>query len=425
MLSRFELPYIPPRQIVGATLIVVGVTLAFWLLYRFHLVAIIFFLAIMISTAIQPATRRLSQLGAPRSVSVVAVYLVLLTLLAGFAWLLAPLILTQMTRLAATLPELYAEARNALLDNRSLFVWRLGLALPEQLPVVGLAPLGNGDVATAVRQGMDALGLFMKTLFAVAAVLTLTFYWTLDGQRVIRSLLLWLPLAQRETARDFIEEAQTKVGAYLVGQTLLCLSIGVMALIVYLILDLPYALPLAIVAGVMEVIPFLGPVLGALPAVIIAYSINPVLALWVVIAMIVIQQLENSVLVPHIMNRSLGVHPLATLLTFTAFGLLFGIMGALVAIPIAAIGQLVFDRSFAAESPTPVGRDQVSVLRYEVQDLMQDIRKQIRFKQADASVESDQIEDLLETIAADLDHALALNRPQIIGGEPGRQGERA
>lgn len=403
---------IKPRQVVAATLIVIAIALAFWLLYRFHHVIIIFFAALVLSTAIQPVTRRMHQFGMPHAVGVVIVYLFFLLALAGFFWLLAPLALTQATRLAATLPDLYAAGREAMLANPSFFIWRLALVLPEQLPVVGLASFENGDVATAVKQGLEATGLLLKTLFAIAAVLVLTFYWTLDGQRTIRSLLLWLPLQHRQGVRDFISEAENRVGAFVVGQLLLSTSIGVMALVVYLLFDLPYAFGLAIVAGLMELIPFLGPVLGALPAVIVAYSVDPTKAIWVVIATIIIQQLENNLLAPRIMKRSVGVNPLVTMLSILAFGLLFGVAGALVAIPMAAILQLVFDRFFTANQDTPAGRDHVSLLRYEVQDLVQDIRKRIRYKEDSASAESDRLEDILETIAADLDHALVVARQE-------------
>lgn len=412
-----NLPQLQIRQIVAATLIVVAVGLAFWLLYRFHQVVIIFFVAVVVSTAIQPLARRLHRFGIPRAGSVVLVYLFLLAALAGFVWLLAPLALAQATRLAATLPDAYAAAREAMLTNQSFFIWRLALVMPEQLPVVGLASFENGDVTTAVQQGAGAATLLLKSLFGVTAVLVLAFYWTLDKEVTIRSLLLWLPLSWRESARDFVTEAEARVGAFVTGQALLSVTIGSMALVAYLLLDLPYAVGLAVVAGVFELVPILGPVLGAVPALIVAYSVDPVKAIWVIAATIIIQQLENSLLLPRIMNRSVGVHPLVTLLSIMAFGLLFGIAGALVAIPIAAVLQLVFERTFTAEQAAPDGRDQLSVLRYEVQDLVQDIRKQIRFKEAAASAESDQIEDLLETIAADLDQVLVINRQRAAGSQ--------
>jgi predicted PurR-regulated permease PerM len=422
-MSALDLFKFKPSQVVAATLIVIAITLAFGLLYRFHHVIIIFFAAVVLSTAIQPVARWMHQFGLPRPASVVVVFLILLAALASFVWLLAPLALAQATHLAAALPELYGEGRNAMLQNPSFFAWRLGVALPAELPVVGLASFENGEVTTAVKQSTEAAGLFLKALFTVGAVMVLTFYWTLDGERTIRSLLLWLPTQRRQGIREFITEAEYRVGAFVVGQLLLSASIGVMALAVYSLLNLPYAFGLAIVAGLMELIPFLGPLLGALPAVIIAYSVDPTKAIWVVVATIVIQQLENNLLAPRIMKRSVGVNPLVTVLAILAFGLLFGVAGALVAIPMAAILQLVFDRFFTASQDAPAGRDHVSLLRYEVQDLVQDIRKRIRHKEDSASDESDRLEDILETIATDLDHVLVVVRQEIgdsgLGGEQG------
>lgn len=409
-MSRFELPALSPRQIVAGTLLVLAIALGFWLLYRFHQVAIIFFAAVVISTAIQPIVRYLHGWGLPRPVSVAIVFFVLLAALGGFVWLLAPLALAQGTHLAAALPEWYGEARNAMLQNPSFFIWRLAVALPAELPVIGLASFENGEAATAVSQGSEAIGLFLKTLFGLVAVLVLTFYWTLDGQRTIRSLLLWLPQEKREGARSFVAEAENRVGAFVVGQLLLSLSVGSMALVAYALLDLPYAFGLAIVAGVMELIPFIGPALGALPAIVVAYSVDPTKAIWVIGATLIIQQLENNLLVPRIMKRSVGVNPLVTMLAILAFGLLFGVAGALVAIPLTAVLQLIFDRFVLTKQGAPDGRDQVSLLRYEAQELVQDIRKRIRHKELDASVESDELDDVLEAIANDLDSALALAR---------------
>jgi predicted PurR-regulated permease PerM len=236
----------------------------------------------------------------------------------------------------------------------------------------------------------------------------------LDGQRAIRAILLWLPISRRENAREFIAEAEARVGAFIVGQVILCFSIGLMALAVYSLLDLPYALGLAILTGVLEIAPYFGPVLAAIPVIIIAYSVDPMTAVWALIATTAIQQFEGNVLAPRVMRRSVGVHPMVTLLSMTAFGLLFGLAGALVAIPLAAVLQLIFERFVVAKQELPDGRDEVSLLRYEVQDLVQDIRKRIRHKDAAASAESDQLEDSLEMIAADLDSLLVISRQAAV-----------
>ncbi len=128
------------------------------------------------------------------------------------------------------------------------------------------------------------------------------------------------------------------------GQGLLCLSIGVAAFIAYLLIGLPYTLVLAIFAAVMELVPIFGPALGAGPALSVALSISPDKAIWVVIATLLIQLMENVFLVPRIMKSSTGVNPILVLLSLIAFGAVFGFMGALLALPLAAIIQLFVSR---------------------------------------------------------------------------------
>ena len=187
-----------------------------------------------------------------------------------------------------------------------------------------------------------------------------------------------------------------------------------MALVAYLLIGLPNALVLALVAGVLEAVPMIGPLLGAIPAALIALSIAPSKLIWVIVATIVIQQLENSLLVPRVMRKAVGVNPFVSLLAIFAFSSLFGIAGALMAIPMAAIIQLLLDRFVfhpgAMEPEVSTGRDYASRLRYEAQDLAQDLRKQARLKKGGSVLkvkQIDQVMDEIETITTDLDALLA------------------
>jgi predicted PurR-regulated permease PerM len=206
---------------------------------------------------------------------------------------------------------------------------------------------------------------------------------------------------------------ETKVGSYVAGQGVLCLVIGIMALISYLLIGLPNALVLAFMAGVLEAVPMIGPVLGAIPAALVGLSVAPVKLVWVIVATVVIQQLENNLLVPRIMRKAVGVNPFVTLLAIFAFSSLFGLAGALMAIPMAAIIQLLLERFvFHAEAmepePSP-GRDHASRLRYEAQGFAQDLRKQARLKKGGSDLrvkQIDQVMDEIETIATDLDALL-------------------
>jgi predicted PurR-regulated permease PerM len=253
-----------------------------------------------------------------------------------------------------------------------------------------------------------------RTVLAIVATFLLAFYWTLESERIKRGFLLVIPQTKRETVGELITDVEEKLSNYVIGQGVLCLAVGTLALIAYLVIGLPHALTLALLAGLMEAVPFLGPTIGAVPAALVALSLSPLHVLWVVVATAVIQQLENNLLVPRVMNRAIGVRPLVTLLAMFAFGSLFGVVGVLVSIPLAAILQLVLDRFLLGRTAatTENGRDKISVLRYQVQDLVEDIRGQVRHKEHTATTATDQIEDSIEAIALDLDSLLAQYKGQ-------------
>jgi predicted PurR-regulated permease PerM len=242
----------------------------------------------------------------------------------------------------------------------------------------------------------------------------MTLYWTLDGPRIIKSFVLLIPQDRRESIGELISAMESKVGFFLAGQGVLCLIISMMALVAYLLIGLPNAFVLALAAGVMEAVPMIGPLLGAVPAALVAISIAPDRLIWVVVATIIIQQLENTLLVPRIMKKAVGVNPFVTLLSLFAFSTLFGLAGALMAIPIAAIIQLVLNH-FVFQQPTvemevSEGRDFASRLRYEAQDLIQDLRKQARHKKRGSDLKIKQLEqmmDEIETLTTNLDVLLA------------------
>ena len=230
----------------------------------------------------------------------------------------------------------------------------------------------------SAEQALGYVSTAANSIFTAMAILLLAVYWTLYGTRTIQSLLLLVPSSQRESISELISAMETKLSSYIAGQAVLCLVIGVMAFIAYMLIGLPNALVLALVAGLMEAVPMVGPLLGAVPAAVIALSIAPSKLIWVVVATVVIQQLENTLLVPRVHRKSVGVNPFVSLLAIFAFSSLFGITGALMAIPMAAIIQLLLDRFVfhpaAAGAGGLAGRDHASRLRYEVQELAQGMR---------------------------------------------------
>ena len=407
------------RRVMWATLVLVFVALSFWLLYRFSQVIFILFIAIVIGTVIRPIVAWLYSRGMPRMAGVIIVYLLLLALLISFVLVLFPLIVEQGTTIAAAVPGYYQSLHEWMVNYPNQMIVRLSEFLPATLP--GLEPIqqtGEQMLASA-GQALGYAASAAKVFLMATAILLLAFHWTLDGPRTIQSLLLLVPTGQRESISELISAMETKVGFYIAGQGVLCLVIGIMALVAYLLIGLPNALVLALLAGVLEAVPLIGPLLGAIPAAVIALSISPSKLVWVIVATLVIQQVENSLLVPRVMRKAVGVNPFVSLLAIFAFSSLFGIAGALMAIPTAAIIQLLLDRFVfhpgTMESEVSAGRDYASRLRYETQDLAQDLRKQARLKIEGSDLrvkQTDQVMDEIEAITTDLDSLLAqVNTP--------------
>ena len=405
-------------RVAGGTIVLVLVLASFFLLYRFYQVLFIILIGVLLGTAIRPVVTWLQNHGFPPTAGLILIYFLLLLLFTGFILLIFPVILEQGTAIFAEVPVYLQNLREGMANNPNKIITDLSEFIPATIP--GLGPLQQTDQQLLASAG-QAFGYVSSAavgIFIISAILVIAFHWTLEGQRTIQSFLQLFSVDQRESIGEMISAMEVKVGNYIVGQGILCLIIGVMAFIAYLLIGLPNTLLLAVSAGVLEAVPMIGPLLGAIPAAVIALSVSPGKMIWVIVATLVIQQIENSLLVPRIMRKAVGINPFVSLLSIFAFSSLFGIAGALMAIPMAAIIQLLADRFLfnpvALESEVTAGRDYASRLRYEAQYLAKDLRKQSRVKKhgSDQSVKKiDRVMDEIEDITTDLDVLLAEVHP--------------
>jgi predicted PurR-regulated permease PerM len=415
------LPDLSARTLITATVVVGLVALGFWLLFRFYQVILILLAGIIISVALNPAVNRLRARGIPPGVAVAAIFGLLLLVFLLFLRFVAPLIADQAATIGTQLGEAYAAVVQRLREAPNMLVRQLAEALPAQPGLATPAPEPQSPPADGVApspfaQAWGYLGAAAQTVYQIGAIFLIAFFWTIEAERIKRSAVSLLPLDRRDAAREMIAEIETRIGGYVTGQLLLSLIIGSLSFVAYLIIGLPYALALALFVGIMEVIPVIGPLIGAIPAVVIGFSMSPLTALWTVVASLVIHQLEANVFGPRVMKRTMNMRPLVTLLALTAFGTLFGVLGALIALPLASVIQLFLDR-LVLEAPARYDggedRDRIGVLRYETQALIDDVRKLIRQKEGDAPAGQDETEtpeDTLEAIALDLDSLLASYR---------------
>lgn len=398
------------HRVILATLVMVAVVAGFWALYHFRLALVLFFVALVLATSLRPFIERLRRLGTARPVATVAVHLAVLGLLAAFLLWMAPLIVQQATALIQAVPGQYQELRAELLGSSNRFLHSLAQELPANL-----GQLAQGMPAETSLVGVTEVWYYLQRLFwglfLVLAVVLLSVYWSIEDERILRSLLLVVPFERREAARELIDRIQEKLAAFVIGQSILCATVALMALVAYWFIGLPYVFALAFMAGIFEAIPNIGPILGAIPAVLVGLTIGPTTALWVIGANVGISLVENNLLVPRVMDESVGVHPVVTLLAITALVAGVGILGGVLAIPLAAVIQVLLDRFVFEALPAggvgEEGRDRVSVLKYQAQELLTDLRSQWRqLPDTPESPLADHAEQTVEGVVLELTRAL-------------------
>ncbi len=311
------------KTIIFITLFLLGL----WLLYQIKEVIILFFIAVIFMSALAPFVDRLTKWRLPKALAIAVVYILVILTLSLLVTLVVKPLIEQVPNMFSTIPHLLESSLPPGIVDKSVL----------QRELTNLS--GN-----AINLTLTIFSNFV-TLISIAV---LTFYLLLEKERA-EKLLSRFFVNNQERAQNVIQRIEFKLGAWLRGQIILTLVIGVLVYVVLFLLNVPYALPLAILAGFMEVVPVIGPIISAIPAVLIAASLSPILALSVAIAFFVIQQAENHFVVPQVMNRAVGLNPLIVILAISVGGKLLGIPGALLAVPITVVIQLIAEEILGHE----------------------------------------------------------------------------
>jgi predicted PurR-regulated permease PerM len=279
---------------------------------------------------------RLSKVGA---IAVVYITIILLLILAG-GIVLTPLV-TEARDFVLNLPQLLRNLEDYLQNLESRYTW-----LPDLSGIAADLPRQLG----ALPRVGAAAGVAFKFLGGIASIVTLlfmTFYMLLEGPQIKREFLAFFARDKQAQVEEILDHISLKFGGWLRGQIALGSIIGLAAGIAATAWGLPYPLLLALIAGITELIPIVGPILGGIPAVLIALFIPP---WWRVVGVaasyILIQQLENNFVVPRVMRAAVGLSPLLTIIALLVGGRLLGIMGALLSVPVAAALQVVAGEIF-------------------------------------------------------------------------------
>ncbi len=303
----------------------------------------IFFVALLLAALIDPFASWFQKKKLPRGLGVIIVYVLLLAIAAAAFVIVIPPLVSQLIELGKSLEGTFVELRGVF-EHLIALSEEYGLAESLAASVASLQEGATTAIVAAITTVAGTIGGFATLML----VLVISFYMVVEEGMAKKVFRHFAPVKYQPYMAGLVGRIQLKLGAWLRGQILLMLIIGVMTYVGLLIIGIDYALVLGIFAGLAEIVPYAGPIISMIPAVIIAFTISPLKAVIVALLYFGIQQLENGVLTPKIMEKSVGLNPLvslfALLVGFKLGGLVFedlkligNVVGALLAIPVATI----------------------------------------------------------------------------------------
>lgn len=289
------------------------------------------FVALLLMTILEPLIGKLSKYKIPRVISVLVIYVLIIGIVAGVISLIIPTVIDQTSSFINAFP--------GYLNN-------IGLTSSIGLDAVKNFVSNPGGAPNAIFQFTSSI---VNSFIATITVLIFAFYMLISRDKLQDQLGLFFGDEKKKEIGEILDALEKKLGGWARGELILMLSIGVATYIGLRFLGIPYALPLSILGGLFEIIPFMGPVISAIPSVLIGFGISPLTGAGVAALTFLIHELEGYVLVPKIMQRSTGVSPLIALIALTAGAKLAGVVGVIISIPVVITFQVFSNKYLVKE----------------------------------------------------------------------------
>jgi predicted PurR-regulated permease PerM len=349
--SYRERSQLTPRVVLMVTLTALMLLGTLYLLWELREIIRWCALAIFLAAALNPAVDWLDRKRLPRALAILLVYLVLLLFIVGVGALLLPPLVEQSQALTSFVIDLVREpqgpSQQALQDLADRY--SLGSFLDALRAQLSSLPERLLDATT---QLFSVTRSVVGGVVSLLSILLLTFFLLLDGRRFVEVGLAHFTSSQQLRLRRLLDQSAAAVSGYITGNLVISLIAGIAAFIVLKIVGVPYALTLALVIAVFDLIPLIGATIGALIVIIVGFFVSPVTGVILVVYFVVYQQFENNVLQPLIYGRQVHLHPIVVFLAAVAGAELLGILGALLAIPVAEIIRILGAEwlAFRAES---------------------------------------------------------------------------
>lgn len=312
------------RTIIFATIFLIGL----WLLYFLRQIILQIFVALLIMTIVNPLVRKLQKFKVPRALSVAVIYIAILAVVGLIVSLVLPPLLEETKNFLGSIPYYVGNIQTPFFNGRDIIA-----QLAQDL---GAIP------SQAVKVGVS----FFSNLISVFAVFIFAFYLLMEREKLDDQLAALVGDVNARRAVRVIDKLELRLGGWVRGELILMSLVGTLSYIGFLLLGIHFALPLAILAGILELVPTLGPILAAVPAIIVGFGVNSFAGFGAAALAFFIQQLENYVFVPKVMQKSVGVSPIITLFALVVGFKLAGVAGAILAVPTVITLEVILQEYF-------------------------------------------------------------------------------
>ncbi|MGB4378524.1 MAG: AI-2E family transporter [Limnochordia bacterium] len=291
---------------------------------------------------------RLTTWKIPRTAAILLIFVICGLLLLFLILILAPILQRQMTSLIANIPRILTEMNQKLqeLQESTFFAEFERFEFFQNLTGYDYAKLVDGVVATISQNLLAFIGSVANFVMVALTIPLILFYMLKEGFRLTPRIVSFFPEQYRREAQDVLAEMNETIRLYIQGMVIVSLCIGFMVYIGFLIIGLDYALLLAATTVILNFIPYFGPVIGTIPAAIVALMTSPWKALEVVLIMVIANYVENHLIAPLVLGKKLRIHPVTIIVVLLTAGSFGGLLGVILGVPAYAILKVIVTHTF-------------------------------------------------------------------------------
>lgn len=300
-----------------------------------------FIISIFIAYLLNPLVSKMEAKGIKRSVGILIIYIIFISFLFFICFYMIPVIIKDIAKLLNNLPGYTIKFRDTIIflqDKYSKSGLPVGMKNAIDNNLIKFEYFTTGLLESFITTIISAL----SKLLSIALIPILLYYFLKDFKVITEKVKLFIPRNYRKQVSRISISIDDVFGNYIRTQIILSIIIAVMTTIALLFLKVDFALIIGIVNGITNIIPYFGPIIGAVPAVLIALLQSPVKALYTVIILTIIQQIESDIICPKIMSESVGLHPLTVIFSLIIGGEIFGIPGLILGVPVAAALKIIY-----------------------------------------------------------------------------------